>query len=56
MKVVCRHIAANCNPKPNEIRFLDKDTIVFSFSSNVALYSLSQNQILLTIHGIAINI
>lgn len=53
MQVKCKHISANCNPMPNVVDFLDKDTLVFGFSNNLALYSLSQNRILLTIFGTA---
>lgn len=41
MDLVCQHIGANCNPMPNTLQFLDDQHIVFCFSNQVALYSLT---------------
>jgi len=52
MQVVCKHVAANCNPKPNVLRFMDPDHLVFAFSNQLGIYQLSQNTITTTIRGI----
>ncbi len=51
MQIACQHISANCAPKANSLKFVDKDTIAFAYSNSVALYSLTKNTILLTLHG-----
>ena len=51
MKVVCRHLGANSNPKPNLVHFLDQDHLVFAFSSQIAVYQLSTNKIIQSIKG-----
>lgn len=51
MKVECRHISANANPKPNSLLFLDSYRLVYAFSNQVALYNVESRQVLFTIHG-----
>lgn len=50
MKVSCEHIAANCNPMPNSIEFLNDRTLVFCFKNQVGVYSLETNSILMNIN------
>ena len=51
MKIDCRHISANANPKTNVIQFLDSSHICFGFSNQLGVYSITEKKILFTIHG-----
>lgn len=51
MRISCEHIAANSTPKPHVLTFLTADLLVYAFSDQVALYSLSQSLTLLNING-----
>lgn len=46
MQIECQHIAANCNPMPHTLAFLDSTTIAYCFSNQVALYDVPGNRIL----------
>lgn len=50
MEISCQHIAANCNPMPNALEFLDNNTIAYCFRNQVGLYLLDQNKVILNLN------
>jgi hypothetical protein len=51
MPILCRHIAANCNPQPHVLAFLDPHTLLFAFSNQLGLYHIPSNRITRTLKG-----
>jgi hypothetical protein len=52
MKIQCRHISANVNPKPNSLVFIDNSHLAYAFSNQIAIYQIDSKQVLYTIYGI----